>query len=103
MDVALATLVSVALITVIAILLAQRFRVPEIVIAVPAALTMVPGYFAVKFIEGVFALEQNGGAVTTPEILGTVQVGLETLFISAAMVAGVIFPLLILRSGLPRH
>ena len=103
MDIALAILVSVALITVIAILFAPRFPVPGIVIAVSATLTMVPGYFAVKFVEGVFAPEQNGGPVTAPEILGTVQVGLETLFISVAMVASVIFPVLILRSRRPRY
>jgi uncharacterized membrane protein YjjB (DUF3815 family) len=102
-DLALATLFSVGLITVIALLFAQRFRVPEIVIAVSAALTMIPGYFGVKFIEGVFAMEQNGSSVTVAEFLGTVQMGLQTLFIAAAMVAGVIFPLMILRSRQPRY
>ena len=102
-DIALATLVSVSLITVMALLFAQRFRVPEIVIAVAAALTMIPGYFGIKFIEGVFAMEQHGSSVTSSELLSTVQMGLQTLFIAAAMVAGVIFPLLILRSRDPRY
>jgi uncharacterized membrane protein YjjP (DUF1212 family) len=97
-EIALATLVSVMLITVIALLFAQRFRVPEIVIAVSAALTMIPGYFGVKFIEGVFAMEQHGASVTNVELFDMVHMGLQTLFIAAAMVAGVIFPLLILRS-----
>jgi uncharacterized membrane protein YjjP (DUF1212 family) len=102
-DIALATLISVTLITVMAILFSARFKVPEIVIAVAAALTMIPGYFGVKFIEGVFAMEQHGASVTTAELLGTVQMGLQTLFIAAAMVAGVIFPLLVLRSRNPRY
>ena len=97
-DIALATLASVALITVLALVFARRFKVPEILIAVAAALTMIPGYFGVKFIEGVFAMEQHGAYVTNVELLGTVQMGLQTLFIAAAMVAGVIFPLLVLRS-----
>jgi uncharacterized membrane protein YjjP (DUF1212 family) len=97
-DLALATLASVSLITVVALLFAHRFRVPEIVIAVSAALTMIPGYFGVKFIEGVFLMEQHGPSVTISELLGTVQMGLQTLFIAVAMVAGVIFPLMILRS-----
>jgi len=102
-DIALATLLSVSFITVLALLFARRFRVPEIVIVVSAALTMIPGYFGVKFIEGVFAMEQHGLSVTNVELLGTVQMGLQTLFISAAMVAGVIFPLMILRSRQPRY
>ncbi|HEY3420672.1 MAG TPA: threonine/serine exporter family protein [Methanomassiliicoccales archaeon] len=102
-DIALATLASVSLITVLALLFARRFRVPEIIMAVAAALTMIPGYFGVKFIEGVFTMEQHGSAATISELLGTVQVGLQTLFIAAAMVAGVIFPLMILRSRNPRY
>ncbi len=102
-DIALATLASVSLITVMALVFARRFRVPEIVIAVSAALTMIPGYFGIKFIEGVFAMEQHGGSVTIAELLGTVQMGLQTLFIAVAMVAGVIFPLMILRSKHPRY
>ncbi len=102
-DIALATLVSASLITVMALAFARRFRVPEIVIAVSAALTMIPGYFAIKFIEGVFAMEQHGSSVTIAELLGTVQMGLQTLFIAVAMVAGVIFPLMILRSKHPRY
>jgi uncharacterized membrane protein YjjP (DUF1212 family) len=102
-DVALATLVSVAFVTLIALGFAQRFRVPEIIIAVSAALTMIPGYFGVKFIEGVFAMEQHGSSVTIAEMLGTFQMGLQTLFIAAAMVAGVIFPLMILQSRNPRY
>ena len=102
-DIALATLISVTLITIMALVFANRFKVPEIVIAVAAALTMIPGYFGVKFIEGVFAMEQHGASVTTAELLGTVQMGLQTLFIAAAMVAGVIFPLLVLRSRRPRY
>lgn len=102
LDIALATLLAVALVTVVALLFAQRFRVPEFVIAVSAALTMIPGYFGVKFIEGTFALEQHGPTLTIAEFMSTVQIGLQTLFIAAAMVAGVIFPLMILRSRKPR-
>jgi uncharacterized membrane protein YjjB (DUF3815 family) len=103
LDIALATLLAVALVTVVALLFAQRFRVPEIVIAVSAALTMIPGYFGVKFIEGAFALEQHGTSLSIAEFMSTVQTGLQTLFIAAAMVAGVIFPLMILRSRQPRY
>jgi uncharacterized membrane protein YjjP (DUF1212 family) len=102
-DIALATLISVVLITMISLFFAQRLRVPEIVIAVSAALTMIPGYFAIKFIEGVYVMEQKGASVTIAELLGTVQTGLETLFIAAAMIAGVIFPLLILRNRQARY
>ncbi len=102
-DIALATLISVSFITVLALLFASRLRVPEIVISVSAALTMIPGYFGIKFIEGVFAMEQHGSSVTVSELLGTVQVGLQTLFIAAAMVAGVIFPLMILRGRILRY
>jgi uncharacterized membrane protein YjjP (DUF1212 family) len=103
LDIALATLLAVALVTVVALVFAQRFRVPEIVIAVSAALTMIPGYFGVKFIEGAFALEQHGTSLSIVEFMSTVQTGLQTLFIAAAMVAGVIFPLMILRSRQPRY
>ena len=102
-DIALATLVSVSLITVLALAFARRFRVPEIVIAVSASLTMIPGYFGIKFIEGVFAMEQHGGSVTSAELIGTVNMGLQTLSIATAMVARVIFPLMILRSRNPRY
>jgi uncharacterized membrane protein YjjP (DUF1212 family) len=103
LDIALATLVSVTFITVLALLFASRFQVPEIVIAVSAALTMIPGYFGVKFIEGIFSMEQHTTSISISELLGTVQMGLQTLFISAAMIAGVIFPLMILRSRNPRY
>jgi len=102
-EIALATLVSTVAITLIAIYFARRWVLPEIAISVTAALTMIPGYFAIKFMNGLFSIASHGADISREAFLFTAQAGLNGVLISAALVAGIIFPIMILMRDKPRY
>jgi uncharacterized membrane protein YjjP (DUF1212 family) len=81
--------------------IAQRLRRPAVVVSVMAALPMVPGYF---FIDGLHALLSF--AATEPldvmRLSAALQALLRALFISVALIVGVIGPVTLLQRDAKR-
>jgi uncharacterized membrane protein YjjP (DUF1212 family) len=96
LDVITASLIGVLCSTLVVSFVAERLRWPSVVASVIAALPMVPGYFAIA---GLHVILSFAAADTADP--AQLSVGLHALaralFISIALVAGVIAPLVILQ------
>ena len=87
--------------TLLAFLFADLTRVPEVMIAITAALPMSPGLSTIKGLDGLYLLAQPG-LVVSPALIGsTVQNCIYAAGISLALIAGIILPLF-LRMAQPR-
>ena len=83
--------------TIIAVLISQRSMVPRITLAVTGVLTLVPGFFIIRGLKGLFLLSRTmGNPPPGAEIVMTLQCVLAALFISVALIVGILFPLMIL-------
>ncbi len=96
LDVITASLIGVLCSTLLVGIVAERLRWPAVVLCVMAALPMVPGYFAIS---GLHSLLSFAAAKTAdPDQLAVgVQALARALFISVALVVGVIGPVIILQ------
>jgi uncharacterized membrane protein YjjP (DUF1212 family) len=96
LDLISASLIAVLCSTLIVGLIAERLRWPAVFAAVMAALPMVPGYFALA---GAYSL-LTFAAAQSPDA-AQLSVGVQTLaravFISVALVIGVIGPVIVLQ------
>jgi uncharacterized membrane protein YjjB (DUF3815 family) len=81
--------------------IAGRFRWPAVVVTVMAALPMVPGYFAIDGLHSILSF----AAASTPDP-AQMATGFQSLsralFISVALVVGVIGPIIILQHDTER-
>lgn len=87
--------------TLLAFLFADLTRVPEVMIAITAALPMSPGLSTIKGLDGLYYLAQPGLVVPSGLIDATVQNCVYAAGISLALIAGIILPLF-LRMARPR-
>ncbi len=95
-DLITASLVAVLCSTLLVGGLAERLRWPAVVLSVMAALPMVPGYFAIGGLHSVLAF----AAAKTPDpaqLAVGAQALARALFISVALVVGVIGPVVVLQ------
>ena len=96
LDLISASLIAVLCSTLVVGFIAERLRWPSVFPAVMAALPMVPGYFAIA---GLYSL-LTFAAAHTPD-LEQLSVGVQALgravFISVALVIGVIGPVVIMQ------
>ena len=96
LDLISASLIAVLCSTLVVVFIAERLRWPSVLAAVIAALPMVPGYFAIA---GSYSLLRFAAAQTPDP--AQLSVGVQTLaravFISVALVIGVIGPVIILQ------
>jgi uncharacterized membrane protein YjjP (DUF1212 family) len=91
MHAATATLIAAVLTTLLAIQLSQRRFLPAPVIAVMGCLTLIPGFYAITGIRGIFELSVGGPAESWQDALFGLQMLLQALFISISIVAGIVF------------
>ena len=96
LDLISASLIAVLCSTLMVGFLAERFRWPAVFVAVMAALPMVPGYFAIAGLDSLltFATAQTPDAA---QLSVAVQRLARAVFISVALVIGVIGPVIILQ------
>lgn len=80
-EIALAVLASTVAITLIAICFARRWVLPETAISMTAALTMIPGYYATKFISGLYSIASHGAGISREEFSFTAQAGFDAVLI----------------------
>jgi uncharacterized membrane protein YjjP (DUF1212 family) len=96
LDLISASLIAVLCSTLVVWLIAERLRWPSVFAAVMAALPMVPGYFVIA---GFYSLLTFAAAQTPDPV--QLSVGVQTLaravFISVALVIGVIGPVIVLQ------
>jgi uncharacterized membrane protein YjjB (DUF3815 family) len=96
LDLISASLIAVLCSTLVVGFVAERLRWPAVFVAVMAALPMVPGYFVIA---GLYSLLTFAAAQTPDPV--QLSVGVQTLaravFISVALVIGVIGPVIILQ------
>ncbi len=96
LDVITASLIAVLCSTLFVGSLAERLRWPAVVLSVMAALPMVPGYFAIGGLHSLLAF----AAAKTPDpaqLAAAIQALTRALFISVALVVGVIGPVVLLQ------
>ena len=101
LDLITATLIGVLCSSLVVTFIAERLRWPAVVACVMAALPMVPGYFAVA---GLHALLLFAGAndPDSAQVSVALQALARALFISIALVVGVIGPVVILQRAKER-
>ncbi|MDP3395655.1 MAG: threonine/serine exporter family protein [Methanoregula sp.] len=88
--------------TLLAFLIGRITHVTEVVIAVAAGLSMIPGLAAIMGLNGLFQLAHQSTLVQSALIQTTLQSSLYAVGVSLALVAGIIFPLIIITRGKPR-
>jgi uncharacterized membrane protein YjjP (DUF1212 family) len=88
--------------TLLAFLIGRITHVTEVVIAVAAGLPMIPGLAAIMGLNGLFQLTHPSVVIQSALIQTTLQSSLYAVGVSLALVAGIIFPLIIITRGKPR-
>ena len=94
--------IAMATATLLAFLIGRITHVTEVVIAVAAGLPMIPGLAAIMGLNGLFQLTHPSVVIQTTLIQTTLQSSLYAVGVSLALVAGIIFPLIIITRGNPR-
>lgn len=101
LDVITASLIGVVCSTLVVGAIASRLRWPAVVATVMAALPLVPGYFAIDGLHSILSFAAAGPA--DPTLLATgLQSLWRALFISVALVVGVIGPITVLQRDTER-
>lgn len=95
-DPAGATLLAAVATTVVAIGLSERRRMPSVVIAVMGCLTLIPGFYAIVGVRGLFRLSVHG-AMPWPEAAFGLQMTLQAIFVALAITVGIIFTVMFLE------
>jgi uncharacterized membrane protein YjjP (DUF1212 family) len=96
LDLITASLIGVVCSTLLIIFIASRLRWPAMVAAVMAALPMVPGYFAIDGFHSILAFSA-ASAADPAQLAAGLHALSQALFISLALVVGVIGPATILQ------
>ena len=94
--------IAMATATLLAFLIGRITHVTEVVIAVAAGLPMIPGLAAIMGLNGLFQLTHPSAVIQSALIQTTLQSSLYAVGVSLALVAGIIFPLIIITRGKPR-
>jgi uncharacterized membrane protein YjjP (DUF1212 family) len=94
--------IAMATATLLAFLIGRITHVTEVVIAVAAGLPMIPGLAAIMGLNGLFQLTHPSAVIQATLIQTTLQSSLYAVGVSLALVAGIIFPLIIITRGKPR-
>lgn len=94
--------IAMAAATLLAFLIGRITHVTEVVIAVAAGLPMIPGLAAIMGLNGLFQLTHPSAVIQSALIQTTLQSSLYAVGVSLALVAGIIFPLIIITRGKPR-
>ncbi len=88
--------------TLLAFVMGRMTRVSEVVIAVVVAIPMVPGIASINGIKGLFHLA-HASALPDPALIhSTLQNSLFAISVALALIASIIFPIIILTRGKPR-
>ena len=96
LDLITASLIGALCSTLVVSFVAERFRWPAVVASVIAALPMVPGYFAIAGLHALLSFASSDGA-DPAQLASGLQALARALFISIALVVGVIAPLVVLQ------
>ena len=91
------TLVASFFVGVFAIPLAKSRGVPDVIIAIPSVIPLVPGVFAYKAMMGLIKLTKYHEDRYSSIINDTVYNGVMTLFVVCAIVLGLVLPLTLMR------
>jgi len=90
-----ATFFAAIVTTLLAYWLGERRRLPYVLLAVMGCLTLIPGYYAINGVKGLFRLANYGTGMPWPEAVQGLQSLLQAVFISFAIIAGIIFTLMV--------
>lgn len=101
-DAATATLLAAVAATILAIVLGTRRRMPSVIIAVMGCLTLIPGFYAITGARVLFRLSVLGGDMPWPEAAMGLRMLLQALFVSFAIVAGIILTFMTVERGTRR-
>jgi uncharacterized membrane protein YjjP (DUF1212 family) len=101
LDLITASLIGVVCSTLLVSLIAERLGWPTVVASVMAALPMVPGYFAINGLHSLLSFA-TANFVDSGQLSDGLQALLRALFISVALVVGVIGPVTILQRDVER-
>ncbi|MDP3563953.1 MAG: threonine/serine exporter family protein [Methanoregula sp.] len=102
LDPIMSIFIAMAIATLLAFGIGRITHVTEVVIAVAAGLPMIPGLAAIMGLNGLFLLAHPSAVVQSALIQTTLQSSLFAVGVSLALVAGIIFPLIIITRGKPR-
>ncbi len=102
LDPILSIFIAMSVATLLAFGIGRITHVTEVVIAVAAGLPMIPGLAAIMGLNGLFQLAHPASVVQSALIQTTLQSSLYAAGVSLALVAGIIFPLIIITRGKPR-
>jgi uncharacterized membrane protein YjjB (DUF3815 family) len=102
LDPLLSIFIAMAIATLLAFAIGRITHVTEVVIAVAAGLPMIPGLAAIMGLNGLFQLAHPSDLIQSALIQTTLQSSLYAVGVSLALVAGIIFPLIIITGGKPR-
>ncbi|MDO9325564.1 MAG: threonine/serine exporter family protein [Methanoregula sp.] len=102
LDPILSIFIAMATATLLAFGIGRITHVTEVVIAVAAGLPMVPGLAAIMGLNGLFQLTHPSAVFQSALIQTTLQSSLYAVGVSLALVAGIIFPLIVITRGKPR-
>ncbi|MDP2797870.1 MAG: threonine/serine exporter family protein [Methanoregula sp.] len=91
--------IAMATATLLAFLIGRITHVTEVVIAVAAGLPMIPGLAAIMGLNGLFQLAHPSALIQSALIQTTLQSILYAVGVSLALIAGIIFPLIIITRG----
>ena len=94
--------IAMATATLLAFLIGRITHVTEVLIAVAAGLPMIPGLAAIMGLNGLFQLTHPSSVIQSALIQTTLQSSLYAVGVCLALVAGIIFPLIIITHGKPR-
>ena len=83
--------------TVLAILVCTRLKLPIVIPLVAASVQFIPGYYYILTLQGMAAVIRLGPSAPYPDVASMISTGLLTLFISVAIVFGTLLPLLIMN------
>ncbi|MEI6435111.1 MAG: threonine/serine exporter family protein [Bacteroidota bacterium] len=101
-DPILSVVVAMTLATLLAFIMGRMTRVTEVVIAVVVAIPMVPGIASINGIKGLFHLAHASALPDAVLVQTTLQNSLFAVSVVLALVASIIFPIIILSLGKPR-
>ncbi|PKL68250.1 MAG: hypothetical protein CVV30_10005 [Methanomicrobiales archaeon HGW-Methanomicrobiales-1] len=99
LDPIMSIFIAMASATLLAFVIGRFTHVTEVVIAVAAGLPMIPGLAAIVGLNGLFQLAHPSAVFQSALIQTTLQNSLYAAGVSLALVAGIIFPLIIITRG----
>lgn len=98
-DPIISVFIAMAAATLLAFFIGRITHVTEVVIAVAAGLPMIPGLAAIMGLNGLFQLAHPSALIQSALIQTTLQSSLYAVGVSLALIAGIIFPLIIITRG----